>query len=58
MLVIILVIVLVIIFQYYRDKVQMEYLDFSHSTPSGEDLYVFRFSRTAAAEFCQRHEAR
>jgi hypothetical protein len=36
----------------------MEYLDFSHSTPSGEDLYVFRFSRTAAAEFCQRHEAR
>lgn len=34
----------------------MEYLDFSHSTPSGEDLYVFRLSRTAAAEFCQRHE--
>lgn len=43
---------------YYRDKVQMEYLGFSRSTPSGEDLYVFRFSRTAAAEFCQRHEAR
>jgi hypothetical protein len=43
---------------YYRDKVQMEYLGFSRSTPSGEDLYVFRFSRTAAAEFCQRHETR
>jgi hypothetical protein len=43
---------------YYRDKVQMEYLGFLGSTPSGEDLYVFRFSRTAAAEFCQRHETR
>ncbi|MBD2385226.1 hypothetical protein [Cylindrospermum sp. FACHB-282] len=41
---------------YYRDKVQMEYLGFSLSTP-GEDLYGFRFSRTAAAEFCQRHES-
>ena len=40
---------------YYRDKVQMEYLGLSCSTP-GEHLYGFRFSRTAAAEFCQRHE--
>lgn len=42
---------------YYRDKIQMEYLGLSRSTP-GEDLYGFRFSRTAAAEFCQRHETR
>ncbi|MEA5576590.1 hypothetical protein [Anabaena sp. UHCC 0451] len=42
---------------YYRDKVQMEYLGLSCSTP-GEDLYGFRFSRAAAAEFCQRHETR
>lgn len=42
---------------YYRDKIQMEYLGLSRSTPE-EDLYVFRFSRTAAAEFCQRHESR
>jgi hypothetical protein len=41
---------------YYRDKVQMEYLGFTRSTP-GEDLYGFRFSRTAAAEFCQQHES-
>ncbi|MDZ8055379.1 MAG: hypothetical protein RMX68_028400 [Aulosira sp. ZfuVER01] len=41
---------------YYRDKVQMEYLGFTRSTP-GEDLYGFRFSRTAAAEFCQRHKS-
>lgn len=41
---------------YYRDKVQMEYLGFARSTP-GEDLYGFRFSRTAAAEFCQLHES-
>ncbi|AFZ55832.1 hypothetical protein H6G54_26945 [Anabaena cylindrica FACHB-243] len=42
---------------YYRDKVQMEYLGFSRSTPSGEDLYAFRFSRTAAEQFCQRQES-
>ncbi|MEH2169857.1 MAG: hypothetical protein V7K41_25045 [Nostoc sp.] len=41
---------------YYRDKVQMEYLGFARSTP-GEDLYGFRFSRTAAAKFCQLHES-
>ena len=41
---------------YYRDKVQMEYLGYTHSTP-GEDLYGFRFSRTATAAFCQRHES-
>ncbi|MBD2301482.1 hypothetical protein H6G80_04985 [Nostoc sp. FACHB-87] len=41
---------------YYRDKVQMEYLGFARSTP-GEDLYGFRFSRTAAEAFCQRHES-
>jgi hypothetical protein len=40
---------------YYRDKVEMEYLGFSRSTP-GEDLYGFRFSRKAAAIFCQRQE--
>ncbi|MBD2569945.1 hypothetical protein [Anabaena lutea] len=41
---------------YYRDKVEMEYLGLSRSTP-GEDLYGFRFSRAAAAEFCRRHES-
>ncbi|MFN6035154.1 MAG: hypothetical protein ACK48B_14200 [Dolichospermum sp.] len=42
---------------YYRDKVQMEYLGLSCSTP-GKDSYGFRFSRTAAAELCQRPETR
>ena len=42
---------------YYRDNIQMESLGLSPSTPK-EDLYVFRFSRTAAAKFCERHESR
>ena len=41
---------------YYRDKVQMEYLGPITIAP-GEDGYAFRFSRTAAAGFCQRHES-
>ncbi len=40
---------------YYRDKVQMEYLEPVTIAP-GEDGYAFRFSRTAAAAFCQRQE--
>lgn len=41
---------------YYRDVIQMEYLDAVTIAP-GEDGYAFRFSRTAATAFCQRHEA-
>ncbi|HAX84806.1 MAG TPA: hypothetical protein DCY91_00745, partial [Cyanobacteria bacterium UBA11370] len=41
---------------YYRDVIQMEYLDTVTIAP-GEDGYAFRFSRTAAAAFCQRHES-
>ncbi|EDX74512.1 hypothetical protein MC7420_4036 [Coleofasciculus chthonoplastes PCC 7420] len=40
---------------YYRDVIQMEYLDAVTIAP-GEDGYAFRFLRTAAATFCQRHE--
>jgi hypothetical protein len=40
---------------YYRNKVEMEYVGVAPSAP-GEDLYGFRFSRKAAAVFCQRQE--
>jgi hypothetical protein len=40
---------------YYRDVIQMEYCGSTTIAP-GEDGYAFRFSPTAAAAFCQRHE--
>ncbi|MBD2041312.1 hypothetical protein [Microcoleus sp. FACHB-672] len=40
---------------YYRDVIMMEYLEPVTIAP-GEDGYAFRFSSTAAAAFCQRHE--
>lgn len=41
---------------YYRDVIEMEYLGLGPSAP-GEDGYAFRFLRTAAVAFCQRHES-
>jgi hypothetical protein len=41
---------------YYRDVIEMEYLGPGPSAP-GEDGYAFRFLRTAAVAFCQRHES-
>jgi hypothetical protein len=41
--------------RYYKDKVQMELLEPVTIAP-GEDGYAFRFSRSAAQDFCQRHQ--
>jgi hypothetical protein len=41
---------------HYRDVIEMEYLGLGPSAP-GEDGYAFRFLRTAAVAFCQRHES-
>lgn len=43
-------------FTYYRDIIQMQYIA-PKTTPSGEDLYVFRFSREEARAFCLRQES-
>lgn len=41
--------------RYYEEKVQMELLEPVTIAP-GEDGYAFRFSRTAAQDFCRRHQ--
>lgn len=41
--------------RYYEEKVQMELLEPVTIAP-GEDGYAFRFSRTAAQEFCRRQQ--
>lgn len=43
-------------FQYYRDIIQMQYLDSTTIAP-GEDGYVFEFSRTQSKAFCLRQES-
>lgn len=40
---------------YYRNKIQMEFLD-KVIMPSGEYGYAFRFSSVRAKDFCKRHE--
>ena len=41
--------------RYYREAIGMEYRGLAPSAP-GETLYGFRFSKSAAREFCCRHE--
>lgn len=42
--------------RYYRDRIQMEYLEPVTVAP-GEDGYAFRFTRAAAQAFCRRQAA-
>jgi hypothetical protein len=42
-------------FDYYRDKIKMEYLEPGCGAP-GEDAYIFAFSWDKASKFCKRQE--
>jgi hypothetical protein len=40
---------------YYRDVVKMRFLGHDRGAP-GEDMYAFAFSKSEAADYCERYK--